>query len=127
MTTGQTKQLSEFSIPVVDLPPISDLKFPENDKQSIDLNIDLMKVPNINLPKLQFTSNEQEKVQVPEVSLITDIKQEHDVEHSPTIETGLALASPVNDVLDIQIDRKDFPIETDYEIKTDLVRRKIIY
>jgi hypothetical protein len=99
-----------------------------------------MKVPNVNLPELQFTSNEQENVKLPEqqittkieeklpeLPLITDIKQENDVEHPSTIQADLPLTSPVHDVLDTQTDQKNFPIETDYEVKTDTVRKKIIY
>ncbi len=137
MTTGQTNRSVEFSIPIVDLPPISDLHLPSNDQQPIDLNIDSMKVPNVNLPELQFTSNEQENFQLPEqqitteieeklpeLPLITDIKQENDVEHPSTIQADLPLTSPVHDVLDTQTDQKNFPIETDYEVKTDTVRKK---
>lgn len=137
MTSGQKKQSSEFSIPVVDLPPIPNLHLPDNEKQPTDSNIDQMKVPNVNLPELKFTSDEQEPTKLPEIHiksekdqfpeqqittkipelpLITDIKQEKEVEHLPTIET--TVASPVNDIFDTQIDQKNFPIET------DSVRRK---
>ncbi len=119
MASGQIKQSSEFSIPVVDLPPIPNLHLPDNEKPSVDFNVDPMKIPNVNLPELQFTSNEVENTKLPELPLIPEIKQEKVVEDVPTITTGLALASPVNDTLEVQIDQKDFPIETDYEIKTD--------
>ena len=122
MASGRTKESSEFSIPVVDLPPIPNLQLPDNDNQPIDSNIDHMKVPNVELPELEFTSNQllsHNEEKLPEIPLITNIKHEH----LPTIETGLALASPVQDMLDIQTDQKNFPIETDYNIKTDLVRR----
>lgn len=149
MTNGQTKQSSEFSIPVVDLPPIPDLQLPNNDQRPIDSTIDHMKVPNVNLPDVQFTSNEQENVKLPELNLkkekstapevsvatkisekspelplLTEVKQEKEVEHLPTIEAGLALASPVDDVLAIQVDHQNFPIETDHAIKIDSVRNQ---
>ncbi|CAF1556889.1 unnamed protein product, partial [Adineta steineri] len=130
MTTGQTKSPStEFSIPAVDLPPIPNLQLPENDKQTIDSNIDLMKIPAVQLPELEFTSNEQNHEitlnndeKLPELPLLTNIKQEKEIEHLPTVEAGLVLASPVQDMLDIQTDHKQFPIETDYAINTDSVR-----
>jgi hypothetical protein len=136
MTTGQTKQSSEFSIPAVDLPPIPNLQLPDNNKQPIDSNVDLMKIPNVQLPELLFQSNEQEKTHLPEIhiktekqnvphsSLVTDIKQEKQIEHLPTVETGLSLSTRVEDMLAIQTDHKSFPIETDYEIKTESVRQK---
>ncbi|CAF1552793.1 unnamed protein product, partial [Adineta steineri] len=37
------------------------------------------------------------------------------------VEAGLVLASPVQDMLDIQTDHKQFPIETDYAINTDSI------
>lgn len=149
MTSGQAKQTSEFSVPSVNLPPIPDLQLPIHEQKPIDTNIDLMKVPNVNLPDVQFTSNEQETVKLPELHLknekttvleqpqittpkieeklpelpvLTDIKQEKEVEQLPTIEAGLALASPVDDMLATQTDHKNFPIETDYAIKIDSVR-----
>ncbi|CAF3551891.1 unnamed protein product [Adineta steineri] len=129
MTTGQTKSPStEFSIPAVDLPPIPNLQLPENDKQTIDSNIDLMKIPAVQLPELEFTSNEQNHEitlnndeKLPELPLLTNIKQEKEIEHLPTVEAGLVLASPVQDMLDIQTDHKQFPIETDYAINTDSI------
>jgi len=120
MTSGQIKQSSEFSIPVVDLPPIPNLHLPENDKQAVDLNFDVMKIPHIELPKLEFTSHEQETIKLPEIHLkseqskteeksseipvVTDIKQKKEVEHLPTVEAGLALASPFEEKSDIQTD-----------------------
>jgi hypothetical protein len=120
MSTGHIKQTSEFSIPVIDLPSIPDLQFPDNDKQSNHWNDDPMKIPNVQLPNLQFNLNEQENVKLPQIELKT--KAEHTKEDNsiaPTIETGLALASPVEDMLSIQTDHKSFPIETDYAIKTE--------
>jgi hypothetical protein len=125
MTSGQTKLSSEFSIPIVDLPAIPNLQLPDNEKQPIDSGIDLTRIPNVELPELHFTSNEQENIKS-EIPLVTNIPQEKENEHLPTIETGLTLASPVQDILDIQTDQKNFPIETDYEIKTDSVRSKAI-
>ena len=134
MTTGQTNQTSEFSIPVVDLPDIPNLQLPENNKQPIDSNVDLMKIPNVQLPELLFQPKEQENIQIPElhiktekehlpeIPLVTDIKQEKQIEHLPTVEAGLALSTPVDDMLAIQTDHKSFPIETDYAVKTETVR-----
>lgn len=139
VSSGHSKQSSEFAIPVVDLPPIPNLQLPSNESPSIDNNVDIMKVPNVTLPDLQFTSNEQESTKLPELNLksekieeklpelppLPEIKQEKEDEPLATIETGLALASPVNDMLDIQTSHKDFPIETDYAIKTEAVRGHI--
>ncbi|CAF0954135.1 unnamed protein product [Rotaria sordida] len=128
MTSGQIKQSSEFSIPAVDLPPIPNLNLPDTNKSTIDTPIDPLKVPNIQLPELQLTSNEQENVKLPEIHLKSekeklpdvsstiDIKDDNKIENLPTITDGLALASPVNDMLAIQTDKKNFPIETDSPI-----------
>ncbi|CAF0810937.1 unnamed protein product [Rotaria sordida] len=128
MTSGQIKQSSEFSIPAVDLPPIPNLNLPDTNKSTIDTPIDPLKVPNIQLPGLQLTSNEQENVKLPEIHLKSekeklpdvsstiDIKDDNKIENLPTITDGLALASPVNDMLAIQTDKKNFPIETDSPI-----------
>ncbi|CAF0923571.1 unnamed protein product [Rotaria sordida] len=128
MTSGQIKQSSEFSIPAVDLPPIPNLNLPDTNKSTSDTTIDPLKVPNIQLPELQLTSNEQENVKLPEIHLKSekeklpnvsstiDIKDDNKIENLPTITDGLALASPVNDMLAIQTDKKNFPIETDSPI-----------
>ena len=114
MTLGSTKQSSEFAIPVMNFPPINDLQLPEDTKQSIYISDEKqMKVPHVQLPALQFTRPQQEKVTSTDVS--SKIKTE------PSIETGLALSSPVDDLLSIHIDRKNFPIETDYAIKTETI------
>jgi hypothetical protein len=119
MTTGSIKQSSEFTIPAVNFPPIPNLNLPENIKQSIDLDSDLMKVPNVQLPNLEFTLNNQENVKLPEIQLKTKTEQIPLVQ--PVIITGLALSSPVNDLLCIQTDHKNFPIETDYAIKKETI------
>jgi hypothetical protein len=143
MTSGQTKQSSEFSIPAVDLPPISNLHFPDNEKPSTNFNVDPIKVPNVNLPELRLTPDEVETTKLPELHfksdqtitkkieeklpelpLIPEIKQEKVAEEVPP--TGLTLSSPINDTFDIQTDQKDFSIETDYEIKPDTVSSKSI-
>ncbi|UJR35322.1 hypothetical protein I4U23_028083 [Adineta vaga] len=120
MATGQ------FAIPSVNLPLIPDLQLPENNQQTIDTNVDLMKIPSVQLPVLEFTSNEiKQEIVLNDVEkpiktpIITEIKQEKEPEHVPTIEAGLTLASPVQDMLDIQTDQKNFPIETDYKIETE--------
>lgn len=115
MTTGYTKQSSEFTIPVVDFPPIPDLQLPKDTKQTIHISHEeQMKIPHVQLPTLQFTQTQQEKVLSSDVS--SKIKTE-----PTTIETGLALSSPIDDLLSIQTDRKNFPIETDYAIKTETI------
>jgi hypothetical protein len=115
MTSGQTKVSSEFSIPIVDLPAIPNLQLPDNEKQPTDLGIDLTRIPNVELPELHFTQEniKSEHQTILEIPLVTNIQQEKENEHLPTIETGLTLASPAQDISDIQ---------TDYEIKTDSVR-----
>ncbi|UJR10546.1 hypothetical protein I4U23_014746 [Adineta vaga] len=117
MTSGSIKQSSEFVIPVVDLPSIPDLQLPKVEKQVIDANIDLMKVPNVQLPDLQYVLNEQENAKLPEIQINKTIQNESDKEI--TILTGLALASPIDDMLSIQTDHKSFPIETDYAIQNE--------
>jgi hypothetical protein len=113
MTTGYSKQSSEFAIPVIDFPPIKDLKLPEGTNQSIQLNVDQMKAPHVQLPDLKLTLTKQENVKLPE----KQIKQEA----IPTIQSGLTLSSPIDDMLSIQTDHKSFPIETDYAIKSETI------
>ncbi|CAF1501450.1 unnamed protein product [Adineta ricciae] len=117
MASGSIQQSSEFGIPVVDLPPIPDLRLPDVEKQTIDSNIDLMKVPNVQLPDVQYTLNEEDDVKLPEIQFEKTVKTESDPH--PTVQAGLALASPVEDMLIIQTDHKNFPIETDYATKTE--------
>jgi len=105
MTSGSTKHSSEFSIPIVNFPSIPNLQLPDVNKQSVDLNSDLMKIPTNEYPALHYTLNEQENSKLSQIEF-------------QTIETGLALASPVDDMLSIQTDHKTFPIETDYAIQT---------
>lgn len=105
MTTGSTKQSSEFSIPIVNFPSIPNLQLPDVNKQLVDSNSDLMKIPTNEYPPLHYTLNEQENRKLSQIEF-------------QTIETGLALASPVDDMLSIQTDHKTFPIETDYAIQT---------
>ncbi len=121
MTTGHIKQSSEFSIPVVDFPPIPNLKLPEDTKPSIQLNTDDMKAPHVELPDLQFTLTKQENVKLPEIQLNTKTEQIK----KETIQAGLALSSPVDDMLSIQTDHKSFPIETDYVIKSETLTTQI--
>jgi hypothetical protein len=118
MTTGSIKQTSEFSIPIVDFPPIPNLKVPEINKQLININFDEMKIPNVQLPDLQSTLNNQENVKLPEIQLKTKTEQ---IPVQTIIKTGLALSSPVDDMLGIQTDHKNFPIETDYAIKKETI------
>ncbi|CAF3641520.1 unnamed protein product, partial [Adineta steineri] len=119
MTTGSIQHSSEFSIPTVNLPSIPNLELPDNTKQFTESNTDPMKIPHIQLPELQYTLNEQDAhKKLPEVQLKTS---KIDINHEPTIETGLALASPVEDLLSIQTDHKNFPIETDYAINPETI------
>jgi hypothetical protein len=118
MTTGSIKKSSEFSIPIVAFSPLPTLPLPENNKQIINLNFNEMKIPNIQLPDLQSTLNNKENVKLPEIQLKTKTEQ---IPVQTIIETGLALSSPVDDMLSIQIDHKNFPIETDYTIKKETI------
>ena len=139
MTSGQLQQSAEFAIPTVDLPPIPDLQLPIDDKQRLESDGTELKIPNVQLPELQLASDEQEQFHLPELQLhthkkdlvkavspdlpvIPHVKLEKEVEHLPTIETGLALASPVDDLLGIQVNQKEFPIETDYAVKLESVQ-----
>ncbi|CAF1204547.1 unnamed protein product [Adineta ricciae] len=101
MTTGQIKSSSsEFAIPSVNLPPIPDLHLPGNDDQPVDSTTNLMQVPSVQLPELEFTSNETvsaTEVKPVETPVITEIKQESQLEQLP--------ASPVQETLDIQADQ----------------------
>ncbi|CAF1071080.1 unnamed protein product [Rotaria magnacalcarata] len=131
MTSGQLKQSSEFSIPVVDLPPIPNLDFPDTSKPTIDLTVDPLKVPNIELPELQLALNEEENIKLPDihlqnelekssaVSLAIDIKESLKTVPLPTITDGLTLASPINNIISLQSDEQNFTAETNYDIKTD--------
>lgn len=139
MTSGQLQQSTEFAIPTVDLPPIPDLQLPIDDKRRIESDGTELKIPNVQLPELQLSAEEQEQFHLPEFQLnthkkelvkevspdlpvIPQVKLENEVEHFPTIETGLALASPVDDLLGIQVNQKEFPIETDYAGKLESVQ-----
>ncbi|CAF3706455.1 unnamed protein product [Rotaria socialis] len=131
MTSGQLKQSSEFSIPVVDLPPIPNLNLPDTSKPTIDLTVDPLKVPNIELPELQLTLNEKENIKLPDIrvqneqekspaaSLTIDIKESLETVPLPTITDGLALTSPINNIVSLQSDEQNFTIDTNYDIKTD--------
>ncbi|CAM4918979.1 unnamed protein product [Rotaria socialis] len=131
MTSGQLKQSSEFSIPVVDLPPIPNLNLPDTSKPTIDLTVDPLKVPNIELPELQLTLNEKENIKLPDIhvqneqekspaaSLTIDIKESLETVPLPTITDGLALTSPINNIVSLQSDEQNFTIDTNFDIKTD--------
>lgn len=67
MTTGQIKQTSEFAIPTVSFSPIPNLKLPENSNQPAVISSKEMKVPNVQLPNLQYTSTTEKTVQLPEI------------------------------------------------------------
>ena len=149
MTNGQTKQSSEFAVPIVDLPAIPDLHLPSECNRTVETKVDLMKIPHVQLPELQLAGHEHERVKLPEIDIkstgkriesesVTDLPVissidakatalpsihpiEHDIHHPSTIEAGLALSSPIDDMMGIQVDRKEFPIETDYAIKTESI------
>ncbi|CAF3400959.1 unnamed protein product [Rotaria socialis] len=72
MTTGQIKQTSEFNIPAINLTTIPNLQLPEHNIQLIGSNSDQIKVPNIELPNLQFASQEQIKEKIVIVSTVED-------------------------------------------------------
>ncbi|CAF3864826.1 unnamed protein product [Rotaria sp. Silwood2] len=128
MASGHIKQSSEFSAPAVALPPIPNLNLPDNTMSTIDTTIDPLKAPNTQLPELQLTSNEQESIKLPElhlkfekenlpeVSASIDLKDDNKIEQLPTVTDGLALASPLHDMLAIQTDERNFSIETDSPI-----------
>jgi len=109
MSSGQTKQSSEFSIPAVDLPPIPNLHLPDSEKQQMDSIIDPMKVPNVNLPELHFTSDEQEVTKLPEIHL----KSEKDHLHEQPVTTKIEEKLPEFPLI---TDIKQEKIETDATI-----------
>ena len=124
MTGGHRQLRSEFAIPTVQFPAIPDLDLPYTDKKVLNSHSDPMKIPQVQLPQLQFTSNEDEtSPAISRSSLKSSAEKKQIIETpiTPTVETGLALASPVEDMLSIQTDRKNFPIETDYAVKIDSV------
>jgi len=106
MTIGQVKQINEFTVPTVSFSAIPNLEFPEENSQLVIKNENEMNVPSVDLPNVELTFVETKREVKPTQS---------------TIETGLALASPVDDLLSIQTSHKDFPIETDYAIKTETI------
>ena len=122
MTGGQRQLMSEFAIPAVRLPTIPNLDLPTTDKSAARFSIDQMRIPQVQLPELEFTSNEEVPPSLTRTSFKSSTEKKL-VERptTPTIETGLALASPVEDMLSIQTDHKNFPIETDYAVKTNSV------
>ncbi|CAF2111154.1 unnamed protein product [Rotaria magnacalcarata] len=72
MTTEQIKQTSEFNIPVINLATIPNLQLPEHNIQFIGSNSDQMKVPNVELPDIQFVSQEQIKEKIVIISTVED-------------------------------------------------------
>ncbi|CAF4899244.1 unnamed protein product, partial [Rotaria socialis] len=80
----------------VDLPPIPNLNLPDTSKPTIDLTVDPLKVPNIELPELQLTLNEKENIKLPDIhvqneqekspaaSLTIDIKESLETVPLPT-------------------------------------------
>ena len=122
MSSGQIKQTSEFAVPAVTLPAIPDLPLPDTDRKSIQITGHPMKAPHVQLPEVQYASDRQEPLRLPRIQLKTaSDKPTSEAHFTPTIETGLALASPVDDMLDIQTNHEAFPVETDYAIKTESV------
>jgi len=103
ITTGSIQQSSEFSIPIIDLPQIPNLELPESNKPLIDFNSEFMKIPNVELPDLEFTLNNQENIKLPEIHLKTKTEQ------IPIQPTGLS--SSVDETSNIQTDQKNFPID----------------
>ncbi|CAF3850911.1 unnamed protein product [Rotaria sp. Silwood2] len=122
MAAGQIKQTSEFSVPAIDLTPVPNLNLPENNKQFIDTNFNAMKIPNVQLPNLQFTRDEEK------INNLADIEIKPTVEGIPittTIEKDLTLTLPAEDTLNIQNDQKNLPVETNYTIQTETIIPKL--
>ena len=123
------EKVSEFTVPAVQLPPIPDLPLPVDEPKPVELSSEAIKVPSVELPAVQYTSDETEPFVLPELHLksskeaLVEPAEEKvpELPVLPTVETGLALASPVNDLLGIQVNHSEFPIETDYAVKAEPV------
>lgn len=72
ITVGQVKQTSEFAVPALNLTPLSDIQTPDNKKQSIEINLDQIRAPTVQLPDLQFTFDKQIQEKTVVVSTIED-------------------------------------------------------
>lgn len=114
----------ELTVPAVELPPIADLDLPKDEKKSLEISsIELVQIPAVELPEVQYKTDENQPFVLPEIHLKSSkesIAETPEVVVLPTLENGLALASPVNDLLDIQVNHSEFPVETDYA-KTPIV------
>jgi hypothetical protein len=124
MTSGRTGMSSEFTVPTVHLPDIPNLLLPTVDTTSVHVDDDPLKVPRVQLPHVELTSNAQTMVSSTSRvhPKLPREKQLSDTSSMSTVEVGLALASPVDDLLSIQTDHRNFPIETDYVARIDTVR-----
>jgi hypothetical protein len=137
MASGQMTTSSEFSIPVVDLPPIPDLQLSNVNEQSIESNIDLASMPRVELPEVQLSVDQQQNLDLPVINAISIQKEslvdvaltsnvddalpelpvipsiEHDKhdEHLSSMATGLALSLPV--------DSQELSLETDHVEQLD--------
>jgi len=114
----------ELTVPSVELPPIADLDLPKDEKKSLEISsIEHVQIPSVELPEVQYKTDENQPFVLPEIHLKSSkesIVETPEVVVLPTLENGLALASPVNDLLDIQVNHSEFPVETDYA-KTPIV------
>ncbi|CAF3697799.1 unnamed protein product, partial [Rotaria sordida] len=95
MTTGKIKQTSEFAVPIIDLTPIPNLNVTEDNKQLIDTTSDHMKIPNVQLPNLQFTNDDEQKI-----NKLSHTEIQTKVEEIPKLPT-------------IENDQKNLPIQTE--------------
>ncbi|CAF3379296.1 unnamed protein product [Rotaria sp. Silwood1] len=122
MKTGQIKQTSEFTIPAIDLTSESNFNLPEDKKQIIGTKSDPMKIPNLQLPHIQFTIDEQKINNLPDIEIKTKVKE---IPVTRIIEKDLTLTSPVEDTLNIQNDQQNIPIETNDTIQTKIIIPKL--
>ncbi|CAF3913950.1 unnamed protein product [Rotaria sordida] len=95
MTTGKIKQTSEFAVPIIDLTPIPNLNVSEDNKQLIDTTSDHMKIPNVQLPNLQFTNDDEQKI-----NKLSHTEIQTKIEEIPKLPT-------------IENDQKNLPIQTE--------------
>lgn len=115
MTSGSIKQSSEFAVPVIHLPAIPDLSLPEADDRTVESTADLMKVPNVQLPDLQQTLNEQEEVKMPTFHFEWMKTEDTTVKAEPVVASPTEKASP------IETDPKPSPVESEESATVEAV------
>ena len=122
MTAGKTKRSSEFSAPTIDLTSTANSHSPENEKQPINLNSDPMITSTTELTDFRHRTNEQKDINLSQNQIESKVEQiTQDVSIGTTIKASLAPVLPDEEMLNIQTDRKNFPIETDYAIKIETI------